>query len=87
MLESISKHGSINQAARDINISYKKAWSYIRAMEERLGMKLVERKAGGRQGGGATLTREAGDFLKRYELLEAGLNDLVDMRFRKIFGK
>lgn len=86
LLEAIDKHGSINRAAKEINISYRKAWSYIKAMEERLGIKLVERKSGGKNGGGATLTENARDFLRKYELMEAGIKDIVDERFIKIFG-
>ena len=86
LLEAIGKHGSINQAAREINISYRKAWGYIKAMEERLGLKLVQRQAGGRNGGGATLTAEAREFLEKYERLEDGIRTLVDKRFRDIFG-
>jgi molybdate transport system regulatory protein len=87
LLQAIDRYGSINQAAKEINISYRKAWSYIKAMEDRLGIRLVERQAGGRNGGGATLTHEARDFLRRYEMLEEGIRDLVDERFRKIFDK
>lgn len=86
LLKAIDKYGSINQAAREINISYRKAWSYIKAMEERLGIKLVERQAGGRNGGGATLTKEAREFLKKYEMMEEGIRDIVDERFGEIFG-
>ncbi len=85
LLEAIDKHGSINQAAKKINISYRKAWGYIKAMEERLGFKLIERQTGGKNGGGATLTEEAKTFLEKYEELEMGIREIVDERFRKIF--
>jgi molybdate transport system regulatory protein len=86
LLEAIDIYGSINQAAKEINISYRKAWGYIKAMEERLGFKLVERRAGGRNGGGAMLTSDARLFLKKYETLEKGIQELVDERFRETFG-
>src|SRR5512146_811838 len=85
LLEAIDRCGSINQAAKEINISYRKAWGYIKAMEERLGFKLIERQTGGRNGGGATLTRDAKEFLKKYEAREEGIKELVDDRFRDIF--
>lgn len=87
LLQAIDRYGSINQAAKKINISYRKAWSYIKSMEERLGINLVERRAGGRDGGGANLTKEARQFLKRYELMEEGIREIVDDRFRKVFGR
>lgn len=85
MLEAIDKYGSINRAAKEINISYRKAWGYIKAMEERLGFKLIDRQTGGRNGGGATLTKDAREFLKKYEALEEGIKELVDDRFGAIF--
>ncbi len=87
LLQAIDRYGSISQAAKEINISYRKAWSYIKAMEERLGIKLVNRHTGGRDGGGATLTDEARKFLRRYEMLEEGIREIVDERFREIFGE
>ncbi len=85
LLEAIDRYGSINQAAKEINISYRKAWGYIKAMEERLGFRLIERQTGGRNGGGAVLTEEAKRFLKKYEELESGIQESVDDKFRKIF--
>jgi molybdate transport system regulatory protein len=85
LLEAINKHGSINQAAKEINISYRKAWGYIKAMEERLDLKLIERQTGGKNGGGAALTEEAKKFLKKYEELQMGIREIVDEKFRKVF--
>ena len=85
LLEAIDIHGSINRAAEEINISYRKAWSYINAMEKRLGVKLVIRQTGGRKGGGATLTEDARTFLKKYEALERDIQEIVDNRFKIMF--
>jgi molybdate transport system regulatory protein len=86
LLRAIDRTGSINKAAKDIKMSYRKALSYIQTMEQRLGRRLVERRTGGLNGGGATLTDEAREFLRRYELLEGGVNDMLNRKFRKIFG-
>ncbi len=85
MLQAIDSYGSINRAAQEVDISFRKAWSYIKAMEDRLGVKLVERRTGGRNGGGAVLTPEARRFLEKYEELEKGIQSIVDKRFRSIF--
>lgn len=85
LLEAIDTYGSINRAAKEINISYRKAWSYIKAMETRLGIIFVERQAGGKNGGGARLTPAARKFLKRYSLLEKGINEFVDKKFIRLF--
>lgn len=86
LLEAIERHGSINRAAREVNVSYRKAWSYIKAMEERLCVTLVERRTGGKHGGGASLTDDARTFMEKYERLETGIREIVDARFAEIFG-
>ena len=86
LFKAIDKLGSINKAAKDINISYRKALSYIQVMEQRLGKKLVERQTGGLNGGGASLTDEAREFMQKYEQLEEGVNEMLDRKFSEIFG-
>jgi molybdate transport system regulatory protein len=85
LLEAIDSHGSINQAAKEVGVSYRKALSHIQVMEQRLGISLVVRHAGGRNGGGATLTPEARMFLKRFEMMEKSLRDFVDTKFKELF--
>ncbi|MGO9612890.1 MAG: FmdE family protein [Dissulfurispiraceae bacterium] len=85
LLHAIEQYGSISRAAKQINISYRRAWSYLKAMEERLGIRLVERRAGGKNGGGAFLTEDAEIFLKKYEQMEEGIKEMVDERFNSIF--
>jgi molybdate transport system regulatory protein len=86
LLKRIDRLGSINKAAKDINMSYRKALSYIQTMERRLGKKLVERRTGGLHGGGASLTAEAREFIRKYEMLEDGVNDMLDKKFLEVFG-
>lgn len=86
LLKAVDTYGSINRAAKEVNISYRKAWSYIKAMEERLDVKLVEKHSGGRNGGGAAITERARDFLKKYETMEENLREIIDEKFRQIFG-
>lgn len=85
LLKSINSNGSINQAAKDINVSYRKALGYIKSMEKRLGIKLVERQKGGVNGGGARLTGEAMDFIRKFAELEQGVREAVDNKFKKVF--
>jgi len=85
LLEAIDTHGSINRAAEEVGISYRKAWCHIKAMEDRLGVKLIVRQTGGKNGGGAILTDDARAFLKKFETLETGIRDIVDAKFKTLF--
>lgn len=86
LLEAIDTHGSINRAAKEVGISYRKAWSHIKAMEARLGRDLVTRQAGGKNGGGAVLTSDARAFLKKFESLELKLQEVADRNFDALFA-
>ncbi len=81
LFDAIESEGSINRAAARMGIPYRRAWGYIRAMEERLGVTLVETRKGGAHGGGAVLTEDARELLERFRRLEEGIDDLVDSRF------
>ncbi|MDA8126733.1 MAG: LysR family transcriptional regulator [Deltaproteobacteria bacterium] len=81
LLRLIQKGNSINAAAKAMGIPYRKAWTYIDAMERRLGFPLVKRQKGGRGGGESALTPQAETLLEKFNLLRKGLNDRVDSKF------
>jgi len=56
LLESIYKVGSISEAARQNNISYRRAWDMVNTMNKCFSKPLVESMTGGKGGGGAKLT-------------------------------
>jgi len=70
LLEKIARTGSISAAAREMNLSYRHAWTMLTSSEKHLGFRLVERKRGGRGGGGARLTERARRLLQRFRELE-----------------
>jgi len=67
LLREIDRLGSISKAAKEVGMSYKKAWSFIKTMEKRLGIKLIETKRGGKNGGGSYLTPKAIQLLQDFE--------------------
>ena len=81
LLRLIQTGSSINAAAKAMGIPYRKAWTYIDAMEKRLGFPLVSRQRGGAGGGESTLTPHAVKLLEKFNLLQQGFNDLVNSKF------
>lgn len=77
LLRYIQETGSIHQAAKKLNINYRKALYYIRGMEERLGKKLVESYRGGAKRGGSTLTEDAKELLAEYERIIKSIDKTV----------
>ena len=86
LLSNIEGTGSIAQAARLMNMSYRAAWGKIKMAEERFGMQLVVTQVGGEAGGGARLTPEAKKFLKKFRLLKEEIEEILSKKFREIFG-
>jgi len=71
LLEEIGRHGSISQAARHVPLSYKAAWDAVDAMNNLADRPLVQRSAGGRAGGGTTLTDHGRRVIALYRAVEA----------------
>jgi molybdate transport system regulatory protein len=71
LLENIRKTGSIAEAAKMMDMSYMRAWMLVKSMNSGLPLPLVETVRGGRQRGGAKLTKPGGRILRLYREIEA----------------
>ncbi|MCX7857036.1 MAG: LysR family transcriptional regulator [Deltaproteobacteria bacterium] len=87
LLKRIEETGSLSRAAKEMGISYKKAWQIINNCERRLGFKLLDKRAGGKKGGGSLVTEEGKNFMKSYEEFRDEIRDFVEKTFQKYFGK
>jgi molybdate transport system regulatory protein len=80
LLEAIRRVGSINGGAATMGMSYRNAWVHLNHMEQRLGMKLVERRVGGSHGGGCRLTPAGERLLTAYRKYRKALDrDMVKL--------
>ncbi len=59
LLERINETGSINAAAKEMKMSYKKAWELVNTLNQQMKAPVVIPQTGGEKGGGSTLTSEA----------------------------
>jgi len=72
LLREIERTGSIKRASENLGLTYKRAFSQLKGMEERLGKKVLER----RRGKGAVLTEEGKRLLEEYERVLKAFKDL-----------
>ena len=70
LLEAIHKHGSISGAARELDMSYRRAWMLVDTMNSCFADDLVQTNTGGRGGGGANVTPLGLDVMARYHDME-----------------
>lgn len=69
LLGHIQRTGSINQAAKAMRMSYKRAWELVHSMNTLADTPLVTTQTGGEKGGGATVTAEGEKYLAHYRAL------------------
>jgi molybdate transport system regulatory protein len=69
ILRRIGQVGSISEAARGADVSYKAAWQAIDTLTNLAGAPLVERTVGGSGGGGAQLTATGRQLLEAADTL------------------
>jgi len=81
LLRAIDECGSLNSAAKKLNMSYRAAWGRLKASEERLGIKLTEVDA---VSGSMRMTDEARDLLRKFEELEKETEAFVEFAYQKL---
>ena len=78
LLRRLGESGSLTRAAKEAGISYRNAWDRVKAMETKLGRRLVETRVGGKAGGSATLTADGTELLKEFRKTRKLLFDVLD---------
>ena len=78
LLEKIDDSGSIQAAAKQMNMSYTKAWKILNRAEEELGTSLITRVSGGKNGGSSTLTPAGETAVKDFREMEGKLAVYAD---------
>lgn len=86
LLRRVEEHHSLRSAAQSMEMAYSKAWTITRNAESALGVRLLERSTGGKNGGGAVLTGEGRRFLAAYERCCERLRDYGQQLMEEEFG-
>ena len=70
LLEAVRNFGSISQAGRSLDMSYRRAWLLIDDMNRCFRQPVVAAQPGGAQGGGAALTAFGEEIIAKYRAIE-----------------
>jgi molybdate transport system regulatory protein len=84
LLEQIGRGGSLSQAARDLNMSYRRAWQLLDSLNGCFIERVALTAKGGRGGGGATLTPFGRQLIRVYREFDAEIQARAVRRFRTI---
>jgi molybdate transport system regulatory protein len=78
LLRAIDQSGSINQAAKQMGLSYKGAWQIIERANNNAPKTLVSTATGGSKGGGTCLTEAGQSLLALFTRLECQHQQFLD---------
>jgi len=70
LLQAIDTHGSISGAAREMSMSYRRAWMLVDTMNSCFTSDLIVTSTGGKGGGGAEVTELGHEVMRRYRDME-----------------
>jgi molybdate transport system regulatory protein len=86
LLKGVEKTASLHKVANQMGMAYSKAWKLIRTMEQRLGFILLDRKVGGRSGGGSRITPQAKELMLSYGKFRGEAEEAIERIFQNHFS-
>jgi molybdate transport system regulatory protein len=84
LLERIGVCGSLSQAARDLGLSYRRAWNLLDDLNHAFAEPVVETATGGSHGGGAQVTGFGKELIARYRKVESAAEAAAKRQFRTL---
>ncbi len=81
LLEGIERSGSLSAAARQLGMSYRRAWLLLHNTNEAFHASVVELAVGGKDGGGARLTDFGRQLVADFRAFEEDVDRLAAERF------
>lgn len=89
ILKTLEETGSIASVARKLGYSYKFIWTYIKKLEDVLGVPLVESRRGGKERGVTELTEVGKLLLSYYESMSKDVEQVAktwEARFSELIS-
>src|SRR5439155_2293811 len=84
LLAIVARTGSLNEAAKQIGMSYMRAWTLLQTMNGCFREPLVETARGGKDGGSTRLTETGARVLALYERMQRKTLRAVDAEWEEI---
>lgn len=83
LLEKTDELGSLRKAAKDMTISYTKAYNMVKRLEEAIGREVLERHKGGSSRDGASLTPFGLRLVRLYRTFQEEARERVEEPYRR----
>ncbi|MDA9160783.1 winged helix-turn-helix domain-containing protein [Crocinitomicaceae bacterium] len=82
LLKAIDETGSLNKAAKQLKMSYKKAWGLIDDVNSRAEKSVVTKNIGGKSGGGTVLTPYGKTLVQTFDEINENCWDYLDSQIK-----
>jgi molybdate transport system regulatory protein len=83
LVERIAESGSISAAAREMGMSYRRAWQLVEAMNRACREPVVLTAVGGRRGGGAEVTEFGRRLVRLFRAMEGKASGAIAADLRR----
>jgi molybdate transport repressor ModE-like protein len=87
LLRAINETGSLNDAMKKLNLTYRKTWDNLRKIERELGFPLIKPTRGGADGGNTILTTEGKILIQAFEKFHAEYDLVIQQGFERILNE
>ena len=87
VLQKTKELKSLRAAATDLGIAYSKVYKMMVNLEKNLGVKVLDRRKGGSDRNGATLTEFGEKFAEMYDSFQQQCKALLDKPFEEFTAK
>ncbi|NLE36091.1 MAG: LysR family transcriptional regulator [Bacteroidales bacterium] len=84
LLLDLDQTGSLTASARNLGMSYRKAWGMLNDVERHLGFRLTEKRRGGAAGGRTVLSEKGVQLVRAYNSLRHE-TDIAMKSIAKVF--
>jgi molybdate transport system regulatory protein len=86
LLEAIADAGSITSAAKQLDMSYRRAWLLLDELNHALRKPAVDSAQGGQAGGGSVLTDTGRELIELYRRIETTAQQACQADLKRMVG-
>jgi molybdate transport system regulatory protein len=87
LLERMRDTGSLSQAARELNMSYRRAWQLLESLNTSFREPVILTSVGGKGGGGSVVTELGEALIEAYRRLERDSSERAGEYFASVISK
>jgi molybdate transport system regulatory protein len=84
ILKAIDETGSLTSACEKLEITYRRTWNDLKAIEKQLGFALLEKSRGGAEGGSTSLTPEGKKLIRAFDDFHEKMDVIMQQHFTEL---